>query len=989
MMQFSFDPNLEHQARAIEAACLVFKGQEIHDSTFSVVAPGSPSLLSGAGIDSLVGNSLGLSDEAILKNLQAIQLSNGLPLTQELKSKDFNIEMETGTGKTYVYLRTIFELNKRYGLKKFIVVVPSIAIKEGVYKSVQTTESHLKQFYSGVPFNYFIYDSSKPGQIDRFTASPGIQIMIVTVGAINKKDVNNLYKDNESTEGARPIDKIKAIKPVIIVDEPQSVDGGLAGEGRKALSEMNPLCTFRYSATHLNKEQMLYRLTAVDAYDRKLVKQIEVAAATVEEAHNTAYIRVEKIGSKKGVVYAALEVDTQAGAAVIRKTLLAHDGDSLEEMTGRSLYKGLKVGAINAKKGQETIELRKDGESTYLNAGQASGDADISQVHRQMISRTILEHFEKELRLNPLGIKVLSLFFIDSVEKYRAHNAAGEVALGEYGSFFEEEFCRHAANPRYKSLFKSNDHRQCAKQAHGGYFSIDKKGGWKNTSESSKSNQEEAERAYSLIMKDKESLLSFDSELKFIFSHSALREGWDNPNVFQICSLREMGSEKERRQTIGRGLRLSVNQQGQRQQGFQINTLTVIAKESYEEYAENLQKEMCEETGFRFGILESHDFSAIPVVLPNGDLAQAGRDFSLKVWTLLLNAQLIDSTGSIKPELKACVAAGAIPLSAEFTPYHGHILDVIRRRTGRVEIKNSAERKPVKTRKAVLDSGEFQALWDRIKHKTTYRVDFDNARMIRSCIDSLNKHLELSGIQRSRLNWTVAQIRIGLDGTEATVRSSNSTGLDQDSVLLPDILSTLQDSTQLTRRTLATILTAVNFSAHFKKNPQQFIEVASQVINDAKKLALVDGIKYQRIGDDDFYAQELFLDAEIMGYVSSMIESKKGVQDHVVYQSGTERDFAEQLERNDSVKVYAKLPSWFKVPTPLGYYIPDWAVLIEKNGVDKLYFVVETKSTTMGSALRPEEAAKIDCGLAHFSEIAKSHSNPAKFIKAKDINGVL
>lgn len=987
-MQFSFDPNLDHQAKAIEAACQVFKGQEIHSSTFTVVAPGSPSLLSGAGVDSLVGNSLALSDEAVLSNLQSIQLTNGLPLSAELKNKDFNVEMETGTGKTYVYLRTIFELNKRYGLTKFIIVVPSIAIKEGVYKSIQTTEEHLKQLYSGAPFNYFIYDSGKPGQIDRFTASPGIQIMVVTVGAINKKDVNNLYKDNETTEGARPIDRIKAIKPVIIVDEPQSVDGGLEGEGRRALSEMNPLCTFRYSATHVNKAQMIYRLTAVDAYERKLVKQIEVAAATVEEAHNSAYIKVEKLGTKKGVVQATIEVDTQSGASVVRKALAVHDGDSIEDLTGRPLYKGYKVGTINAKKGQESVEIRKDGESLYLTVGQAAGDADISQVHRQMISRTIVEHLEKELRLKHLGIKVLSLFFIDSVEKYRATNQAGEAVLGEYGVFFEEEFCRHAANPRYKSLFEGVDPKKSAKEVHGGYFSIDKKGGWKNTSESSKSNQEEAERAYSLIMKEKEALLSFESNLKFIFSHSALREGWDNPNVFQICSLREMGSERERRQTIGRGLRLCVNQQGQRQQGFQINTLTVIAKESYEEYAENLQREMCEDTGYRFGIIESHDFSSIPVVLASGAITQAGRDFSQKVWNLLLSAGLIDSVGTIKPELKTCVAAGAIPITPEFAPYHQYILEVIRRRAGRVEIKNSAERRPVKIRKAVLDSSEFQELWNRIKHKTTYRVDFDNTRMIRSCVDALKKHLELSGIQRSRLNWTVAQIRIGLDGTEASVKSTDSAGLLLEDIPLPDILSTLQDSTQLTRKSLAAILTEVDFSSHFKKNPQQFIEVASQVINNAKKLALVDGIKYQRIGDNDFYAQELFLDGEIMGYVSSMIESKKGVSDHVVYQSGTEREFAEQLESNESVKVYAKLPAWFKVPTPLGHYIPDWAVLIEKNGVDRLYFVVETKSTTMGGALRPDEAAKIDCGAVHFEEIGKANNNPAKFIKAKDIGGL-
>ena len=504
--------------------------------------------------------------------------------------------------------------DKRYGFTKFIVVVPSIAIKEGGYKSLQMTDDHFRTLYSGTPLQYFLYDSAKLGQVRNFATSLQIQIMVVTVGAINKKDVNNLYKDSEKTGGEKPIDLIKATRPILIVDEPQSVDGGLAGRGKEALDAMNPLCTLRYSATHVDEHHMLYRLDAVDAYERKLVKQIEVASATVEEAHNKPYIKLISTSNRRGVISGRVELDVEVAGRVRRSERTVQDGDNVEQETGRAVYRDCRIGEIRVGKGHSFVELRVPGGEHYLQEGEAWGDVDGAAIQRQMIRRTIREHLDKEKRFRPQGIKVLSLFFIDAVERYRRYDQAGNAVKGLYARIFEEEYRRLANHPDYVSLFQEVDLTAAAKEVHDGYFSIDGKGGWTDTSENNQVNRDNAERAYNLIMKEKEKLLSLSEPRKFIFSHSALREGWDNPNVFQICALREIQTEHERRQTIGRGLRLCVNQDGERLRGFDVNTLTVVARESYEEFAENLQREIEKDTGIRFGVIEPHQFAQIPIV---------------------------------------------------------------------------------------------------------------------------------------------------------------------------------------------------------------------------------------------------------------------------------------------------------------------------------------------------------------------------------------
>ncbi|MBC2861880.1 DEAD/DEAH box helicase family protein, partial [Stappia sp. 28M-7] len=544
-MKLHFEPNLDYQHAAIEAVADLFRGQEINRTEFTVTRRpdgGDQGELGLVENELGIGNRLTLLDDEIIDNLKDIQLRNGLPPSAGLTSGDFTVEMETGTGKTYVYLRTIFELNKRYGFTKFVIVVPSVAIKEGVYKTLQITEEHFRGLYSGQPFDYFLYDSSKLGQVRNFATSPNIQIMVVTVGAINKKDVNNLYKDSEKTGGEAPIDLIRATRPIIIVDEPQSVDGGLEGRGKQALDAMNPLGTLRYSATHVDKHHMVYRLDAVDAYERKLVKQIEVASLEVEGGHNKAYVRFLSASNARGAVTARVEVDVQQGKQVRRKEVTVQDGDDLEEITGRAVYQNCRIGEIRVAGGDSLLEIKTPGSETFLAVGQAIGDVDPDAIKRLMIRRTIHEHLEKEKRLAPLGIKVLSLFFIDAVEHYRSYDEDGNQIKGKYATMFEEEYRRAAKLPEFSSLFAEVDVSSEAEEVHDGYFSIDKKGKWTDTAENNQTNRDNAERAYNLIMKEKEKLLGFETKLKFIFSHSALKEGWDNPNVFQICALREIGT---------------------------------------------------------------------------------------------------------------------------------------------------------------------------------------------------------------------------------------------------------------------------------------------------------------------------------------------------------------------------------------------------------------------------------------------------------------
>lgn len=1000
------DDRLSYQKEAILAAKDLFKGQELCRTEFTVSRPSESYQLVRETYKGY-GNRLKLQDDEILANLQAIQLRHGLKPDKELRGSDFTVEMETGTGKTYVYLRTIFELNKEYGFTKFIIVVPSVAIKAGVIKTLEITEAHFKSLYANVPYRYFLYDSAALSDVRSFALSGDIEIMVMTVQAINKsgdeaeaeaeekdavkakeKSKNVIYRASEKTSGEKPIDLIRETRPVLIVDEPQSVDGGLEGAGKKALQRLHPLCTLRYSATHAEKHHMLYRLDAVDAYNRGLVKTIEVAAARVESGHNKAYLRFLGVKQSKGTITARVEVDVQKGKAVQRKEITMGTG-SLELETGRDIYADIQVNDFGiGPDGEPYLSL-----STLerpLKVGEAIGALDNNSFIRQLFARTIEEHLKKELRLRPQGIKVLTLFFIDRVDNYRRYDDEGNRLNGPYADIFEEEYRRAAKLPQYRTLFNDVDLVTAPADVHDGYFSTDKKKVGKKTVEIAKDTNggtKADDEAYKLIMEKKEELLSFAKPLKFIFSHSALREGWDNPNVFQICSLREMGTERERRQTIGRGLRICVNQDGDRVRAPGVNTLTVIASESFEQFAEALQVEIEQDTGIRFGIVEDHQFANIPVVGPDGQTAPLGVEKSETLWSALKVAGYVDAKGKVQDKLRQALKTNTFVIPADFQAQQPAIEDILRKLAGKLDIKNADDKSdPIKLRKQVLLSPDFQALWDRIKYRTSYEVDFDPEALVTQAAKAF---ADGPPIKKTHLEWRTADLAIGRGGVTAAERGTARTVIINESdLVLPDLLTDLQERTHLTRKSLVRILKESGRMDDFPRNPQQFIELAAECITRTKRTLLVEGIKYQRLGDAHFYAQSLFESQEITGYLTNMLAVQKSIYEHLVYDSDTEANFAEQLEENEAVKVFCKLPAWFKVPTPLGNYNPDWALVIEQDGEQKLYFVVETKHSLFADDIREREEDKIKCGRAHFAAIG-TDANPAKFKKATKLADIL
>lgn len=991
-MKLHFEDDLDYQKSAIDSVVDLFKGQEICRSEFTVT------LRHQSGTSSLgmeenqfgIGNRLQLIDDELLENLRKIQIKNGLTPTENLASGNFTVEMETGTGKTYVYIRTIMELYKNYGFSKFVIVVPSIAIKEGTNKTLEITREHFEALYpTAKGYEFFLYNSSKPGQVRNFATSSNIQIMVTTVGAINKKDVNNLYKENEKTGGEKPIDLIKATNPIIIVDEPQSVDGGIKGQGKKALEAMNPLCTLRYSATHVDKHYMVYRLDAVDAYERGLVKQIEVASLKVDGGYNKPYVRLIEAKNVRGSITAKIELHAQHGQNIKPQILTVEDGDDLEQIANRAIYENMQIGTITCGKNNQSIEVRTPNADNVLYPDQAIGGVDADTLKRLMIRRTIKEHLDKEMYFarKKLRIKVLSLLFIDNVAHYRSYDEDGNEIAGKYAKIFEEEYRKLARQPDYQTLFEKVDLSIDASEVHNGYFSIDKKKRWTDTKENNQANRDNAERAYNLIMKEKEKLLSFDTKLKFLFSHSALKEGWDNPNVFQICTLREMGTETARRQTIGRGLRLCVNQEGIRLRGNNINTLTVIASEDYEKFAENLQKEIEQDTGIRFGIVEKHQFAAIQVNNEDGSLSPLGVQTSAKIWEFLNKQGFVNNKGKVQDSLRIALNHGDFKLPEKFESEKDAVEVILKKLAGKLDIKNADERHIIRLNKEKFLGSNFKSLWDRIKYQTTYRVKFNNEKLVSDAAKAIEK---CPPITKTRAQFRKAEIDIGKGGVKAEETSvSGFTSIQENDIELPDIITNLQDKTQLTRNSIVKILTESRRLQDFIRNPQQFIDMSAEAINRTKRLALIDGIKYHKVGDEHYFAQELFEKEELKGYLRNTVKADKSVYERVIYDSaGVEKNFAEDLENNEAVNVYAKLPLWFTIPTPLGLYTPDWAILVEDEGQEKLYFVVETKGSNWSDDLRHKEGARIRCGEKHFEEIA-TDDNPAEYIIATNVEDVM
>ncbi|EJR29581.1 MULTISPECIES: type III restriction-modification system endonuclease [Bacillus cereus group] len=982
-MKLKFQSDLAYQRLAISSVVDIFEGQPVSPSNFTVSYGEESGLLQS---ELGVGNNLTLNKEEILKNVQKVQMKNGLARTEELDGMSFTVEMETGTGKTYVYLRTIYELNKRYGFSKFVVVVPSVAIREGVNKSLEIMGDHFKTLYDNKPMEFFVYDSQDLNRVRNFAAATAIQVMVINIDAFRKsfKDpdkedkANIIHRPQDKLNGYKPIDFIQQTKPIVIIDEPQSVD--TTDKSKEAIASLEPLCTLRYSATHVNKYNMVYRLDAVDAYEQKLVKKIEVISIRSEESFNQPYIKLIEVGERK----AKVEIDIQGkNGKVTRKAKLVKMGDDLYDHSGeRALYRGYIVEDINWGTGSESIEIN----GHLLRLGDALGDINEEEIKRYQIRKTIEEHLDKELRYNQYGIKVLSLFFIDKVANYRGYDKDGNPIKGKYSVMFEEEYRALMNKPKYQTLFNVTNKVFNIDEIHNGYFAQDKKGKAKDT----KGNTEADKDVYSLIMKDKERLLSMNEPLKFIFSHSALREGWDNPNVFQICTLKDSGGTYvSRRQEIGRGLRLAVNQDGERISDYNLNTLTVMANESYQEFVEGLQTEIEKDTNIKFGMVEKHTFAKLVRLDKMDEYVSFGYDLSEKLYIELKENEYIDSKGKVTNVLKGAIENYSIQLSSDFDEWKPQVLHELNRLITRLPINDGTNKKKIKLNKAVLYSEEFKMLWDKIKYKTVYSVEFDSNELIRTSVEEIKRMNQIKKIQLTASKARVDIERDEVSGNLINERSEEFVG-EHEQIPLPDVITELQNQTRLTRRTIVQILLQSNRLEDFKNNPQRFIDVVSKIIQRQMRLIIKDGIRYEKIGGNEYYAVEKFEDEELLAYLNSnAVEAGKTPFDHVIYDSNIEKAFAKRFEDDPDVKVYMKLPNWFKIDTPVGKYNPDWAVLIDKDGIEKLYFVLETKGTDIEGFLRPEEQAKIMFARKHFEAINADvrfegpESDPKKFMLEK------
>jgi type III restriction enzyme len=989
-MKIQFDSALAYQQEAIDAIVDIFKGQEACDSNFTVYSPEFLAKQQNIGFTDIgYGNRMTITEGQLLENIQNIQLGNGLKPSSrnevDRKNLDFTVEMETGTGKTYVYLRTIVELYKKYGFSKHIIVVPSIPIKEGVYKSLQITKEHLRELYDNFNYNFFIYDSSKLNEVRDFSTNDGLEIMVINIDAFaksfenpadEKKTANIIHRYNDSL-GYKPLDLIKNTHPVIFIDEPQTTMS--TPLRKKAVQSLNPLAIFKYSATHKKDEKinMMYKLDAVDAYEKKLVKQIEVGSVQTEGVNNQAYIRLIEVKVSKGYPVAKVELDVFSKGSISRKTVTVKQNEDLEELTDRAEYQGYIIKDIYAVAGYEYIDFTS--KEDIIKLGEAIGNVDEKQIKIALIRKTIEEHLDKELILNPQGIKVLSLFFIDTVSKYRMYDEDGNAVNGDYAGIFEKEYLKLIKKPKYQDLFKEiKDLEVNASEVHNGYFSIDKKTKKSNAKEKfeyfkdTKGTTNADEDTYSLIMRDKEMLLSFDSKLRFIFSHSALKEGWDNPNVFQICTLKEAGSsETRRRQEIGRGLRLCVNQIGERVYGHEVNTLTVMASESYKDFVDNLQKEIESETGIRFGVLESHSFGDVVLVIIDEEIVYLGQQKSTELYKFLIEKEYIDSKGKVQDKLRTALKEDKVELPeelAEDPKVVSQILNTLKQTAGKLDIKNTADKQIVKVNKRVLDSPEFKELWERVKFKTTFSVDFNSDSIVEECIKMIDDRLKIT---RGKIIYTKVKVGITVSGVDAKETPNTEVSqLNNEVENLPDIVSYLQNETQLTRKSIVKILTGTLKLKYFKANPQKFIEGCIDIINEQMRVHIIDGIQYKKIGNSDCYSQELFENKELFGYLKSNLKSsEKSPYNYVVYDSTVESTLATEFENSSNISVYAKLPSWFVIDTPLGTYNPDWAVLWKDENEEKLFFVVESKGSASLFDLRPKETAKIDCGKKHFHAI--------------------
>ncbi len=1005
------------QEDAVKATCDIFTGQINSEHRFLADQGADDGTFFAQLERTGFGNAdISLQDARLLKNLHEVQGLQNIARNSKIERLNnrpvFTIEMETGTGKTYTYIKTMYELNKQYGWCKFIVVVPSIAIREGVYKSFQTTAEHFAEDY-GKKIRFFIYNSTKLNELEQFSEDPNINVMIINTQAFNARgaDARRIYMQLDSFRSRRPIDVIAATKPIIIVDEPQSVLGTdkSANVTRESIAKFNPLFFLNYSATHREDFNKVFRLDAVDAYQKQLVKKITVKGITVKGGTATnGYLYLQKINTypnKKPTATVVFEFDAKSGGGITRKTRTLVLGDDIYIHSGEleAYHDGYQISEINARDEEGYVDFVN---GIRIHEGEVIGGTNADDLRRIQIRETIMSHLETERKLYKKGIKVLSLFFIDEVAKYKYYDEDGE-QKGTYAKIFEDEFQKAVDIYLNQQLqfeedadFREYLEKFTPSEIHAGYFSIDKKGHAINSKESKEGGSDDVS-AYDLIMKNKERLLDFKEPVRFIFSHSALREGWDNPNVFQICTLRKSDAEIKKRQEIGRGLRLCVDQNGIRQDAeilgenlvHDTNILTVIANESYESFANSLQSEFNEIIAKR-----PKDASAS---LFNGQIVQdasgartvtiddsAAADIYLGLVTAGLvdknSKQLTDAYHALNEEQKIQKVREAVgELYAPFAENIENILaSVYDPKRGQL-ITNARRSEKLNLDQEKFASKKFKELWDHINEKTYYTVEFDESELVKKCINSLNKNMRVT-----KTEVIITEGLLKTAGKDKLEMYKNKIGtpiaiseIANDTVKYDPIseLSKSQNDggTSLTRKAIAEILSGIEPAIFdkFKTNPEEFIHNAIQLINEQKASTVVEHIEYDKL-NEKWDGGEIFINGEITGeYNHNLIDTPNHhLYDKLRYDSEVEKNFAEELDKSDAVEVYVKLPKKFYIDTPMGHYNPDWAIAFKDDaGIKHIYFVAETKGVNedqLDVGVKGVEKAKIECAKKHFAKIS-------------------
>jgi type III restriction enzyme len=978
-MKLQFDANQQYQLDAVAAITDLFEGQPQGTPDYSVIQMGDMGgIFAGQQQSELgLGNRILLSQDKLQANVRAVQARNDIDISDpsvpleawELfdisantarECPHFSVEMETGTGKTYVYLRTIFELSHKYGFQKFIIVVPSVAIREGVLKNIEITAEHFRALYNNIPFEHFVYDAKRTNRLRQFAVSNTLQILIINIDAFRKnftgteaeQKSNVIYKESDKLSGRQPIEFVQAARPIVIIDEPQSVDS--TERAQDAIKALNPLCTLRYSATHRNPYNLVYRLDPVRAFELRLVKQIVVASATADGGANDAFVRVEQIDYKNGIK-AKLRIHTQTNDRPKEKSFAVKNGADLYQLSGeRAAYEnGFVVAEINAEPGNEFIRFDN---GRVMRLGEESGGMR-DDVWRTQIRQTVKKHLETELRLRQRGVKVLSLFFIDRVSNYRDYDGAGRPVKGKFAVEFEAALTEFAKDPRYAAL----DWLKLPVEAlHNGYFAQDKRGVLKDTRGDTQLDDE----VYNLIMKDKERLLSMDEPLRFIFSHSALREGWDNPNVFQICTLNETRSAMKKRQEIGRGLRLPVNQDGQRVFDESVNKLFVMANESYEDFARALQSEYEEDCGVTFGKVPITAIAKLTCVVDDQE-RPIGREAAQAIHQALVQQNMLNAEGKIQPAFDPKKPGFKIDLPEGQADLASAVIDLLASYQIERHIRKDKDEGPNKLKKEVQLSPEFQALWERIKPRTTYRVEFKTETLITRAVDGIKR---MDKIEAPKIRVSVGALDVKRGGVAATALSVAEDRVAVGTYPIPDVLAYLQNETELTRSTLVCILKESGKLGEFFTDPQRFMDAVAGVIKYELHRLLVDGIKYERLdsGPESEWEMMLFKNEELISYLTAL-QVQHSLYEYVVYDSEIEREFARKLDQREDIKLFVKLPGWFEIDTPVGKYNPDWAIL--KQDGQAMYLVRETKGTKDFLKLRTTEADKVRCGKRHFEAI--------------------